>query len=209
MKLVGRKFWIFDMDGTLTVPAHDFDAIRDALGLPQGRPILEQLAELPRERARDLRDQLEQIELEIARRARPHRGAPELLAHLIEAGAVLGIVTRNTHRNALETLKTCGLSVHFDPRNILGRESCDPKPSADGIRTLLGFWHANPEEAVMVGDYRFDIESGKEAGTATICIDADGTKEWAELADRVVRDLDELRALLIRGKDAAGEQASH
>ena len=53
-----KRYWVFDMDGTLTVAVHDFDAIRDALGLPQGRPILEQLAELPADEAQRLRDRL-------------------------------------------------------------------------------------------------------------------------------------------------------
>ena len=42
-QLTRRPCWIFDLDGTLTVAAHDFDAIRAELGLPQGRPILEAL----------------------------------------------------------------------------------------------------------------------------------------------------------------------
>ena len=33
--------WLFDMDGTLTIAMHDFDAMRAELGLPVGVPILE------------------------------------------------------------------------------------------------------------------------------------------------------------------------
>ena len=29
MNLADRRYWIFDMDGTLTVAIHDFDAIRE------------------------------------------------------------------------------------------------------------------------------------------------------------------------------------
>jgi phosphoglycolate phosphatase-like HAD superfamily hydrolase len=47
MILSERDFWIFDMDGTLTVDVHDFDAIRTALGLPSGQPILEIIATMP------------------------------------------------------------------------------------------------------------------------------------------------------------------
>ncbi|MEY4949417.1 MAG: hypothetical protein RL698_1628, partial [Pseudomonadota bacterium] len=46
-RIRGARHWIFDLDGTLTVAMHDFDAIRTALDLPTGRPILEALAELP------------------------------------------------------------------------------------------------------------------------------------------------------------------
>ena len=37
MPLSARDCWIFDMDGTLTVSAHDFEAIRLELGLPPTR----------------------------------------------------------------------------------------------------------------------------------------------------------------------------
>ena len=33
--------WIFDLDGTLTIPDYDFPAIKRQLGLPPGRGILE------------------------------------------------------------------------------------------------------------------------------------------------------------------------
>ncbi|MBP42781.1 MAG: HAD family hydrolase, partial [Deltaproteobacteria bacterium] len=38
--LLKRKHWIFDLDGTLTVAVHDFDAIRKELGIPAGLPII-------------------------------------------------------------------------------------------------------------------------------------------------------------------------
>ncbi len=184
------------MDGTLTVAAHDFDAIRKTLGLVPGQPILEQLAALPDGRADPLKQRLDEIELEIARRAKPQPGAPELLAFLDKRGATFGILTRNSHRNALETLSTCRLVDFFDPRFVLGREACDPKPSPEGIRKLLREWDTSPSEAVMVGDYRFDLESGREAGTATVHIDPSGRFEWSTLADASVRDLHELRRLI-------------
>jgi HAD superfamily hydrolase (TIGR01549 family) len=202
LRLADRKFWIFDMDGTLTVPAHDFDAIRTELGLPQGRPILEQIAEFPPARARELLDRLAKIEREIAGAAVAHPGARELLDLLTRRGARLGILTRNSHAIALETLARCDLASFFLPEFILGREACDPKPSPDGINKLLERWNASPSEAVMVGDYRFDIESGREAKTATIYVGAATKGEWTALADLRVEDLRELRSLL-----EAGEQA--
>ena len=196
VRLADRMFWIFDMDGTLTVPAHDFDAIRTSLGLPQGRPILEQIAELPPARARELLGRLEEIERVIAAGAVAHPGARELLDLLSRRGTRLGILTRNSHAIALETLARCDLAGFFLPEFILGREACDPKPSPDGIHKLLECWSARPSETVMVGDYRFDIESGREAGTATIYVGAAARGEWTALADFRVRDLLELRDFL-------------
>ena len=199
LKFADRKFWIFDMDGTLTVAAHDFGAIREELGLPPGLPILEQISGMPEARAKDLLARLDGIEMKIARRARPHPGARELLEDLTRRGVRLGIVTRNSHAIALETLHRCGLAGFFRPEFILGRETCDPKPSPDGIRRLLERWKASPAEAVMVGDYLFDIQSGREAGTATIYVGEAEKNAWSAGADARAADLHEVRRLLEAG----------
>ena len=196
MELAHRKFWIFDMDGTLTVAAHDFDSIRETLGLKPREPILEQLAGLPDDRARPLLERLDSIELEIARRAQAQSGARALLTHLGDNGASLGILTRNSHHNALETLSVCGLIEFFESRFVLGREACDPKPSPSGIQRLLREWEAEPSKAVMVGDYLFDLKSGREAGTATVYVDPSGEFKWADHADTSVRDLPELLRII-------------
>jgi len=199
LRLADRKFWIFDMDGTLTVAAHDFGAIKEELGLPPGRPILEQISEMPEARAKEMLARLDEIEIRIARIARPHPGARELLEVLTGKGVRLGIVTRNSLANALETLARCDLAPFFQPEFILGREACDPKPSPDGIRRLLEMWKASPAEAVMVGDYLFDIQSGREAGTATVFVGEAEKNEWSAGADARASDLHEVRRLLEDG----------
>jgi HAD superfamily hydrolase (TIGR01509 family) len=199
MTLSDRTHWIFDMDGTLTVAAHDFDAIRAELGLRPKIPILEQLDEMTEAEAAPLRVRLEEIEMEIATRSEAQVGAAELLSALRSRGFTVGVLTRNTRHGAMETLYACRLADYFDVDNILGRESCAPKPSADGILQLLGRWRATPSQAVMVGDYLFDLVAGQEAGVATVYFDPTGRFEWGSRADVSVSTLDELRRL------AAGE----
>lgn len=180
------------MDGTLTVAIHDFDAIRRELGLPQGRPILEEIARRPEREAGELLRRLDRIELELARRASASDGAAALLETLGARSARLGILTRNSHANALETLRVCGLARFFDPACVVGREAAAPKPDPGGIRKLLGEWRAAPVEAVMVGDYRYDLLAGRAAGTATVYVDTSGAFPFAEIADVSVRSLAEL-----------------
>jgi HAD superfamily hydrolase (TIGR01509 family) len=194
--LGARRHWIFDMDGTLTVAVHDFDAIRAELGLEPRKPILEQLAELPESRARELFARLDALELELARQARAAEGASHLLESLADRGARLGIVTRNSHGNALETLRFAGLEGFFAPECVLGREAAAPKPDPQGIRHLLARWNAAPGSAVMVGDYRFDLIAGRAAGTATVYVDPDGAFPFAEHADVSVDSLVALARLL-------------
>ena len=196
MDLEERPYWIFDMDGTLTVAVHDFDAIRAELGLRPKLPILEQIAEAPETRARALLAQLDEIELALARRARAADGAHALLERLCARGARLGIVTRNSFANAVETLRACELERFFAPECVLGREAAAPKPDPEGIRQLLAHWGAEPHQAVMVGDYRYDLLAGRAAGTATVYVDIRGGFEFAEHADVSVDSLDALAALL-------------
>jgi HAD superfamily hydrolase (TIGR01509 family) len=196
MNLHQRSYWIFDMDGTLTVAVHDFDAIRTELGLPPGRPILETLAALPAAQADPLHRRLDEIEFQLASQATPQTGARALLAELHRRGIHLGILTRNTRRNAYETLRACGLQPYFEPEYVLGRESAPPKPNPDGIRHLLACWNASPTEAVMVGDYLFDLEAGRRAGTATVYLDVAGRGPRPQQADLTVQSLHELMRLI-------------
>ena len=196
MDLGARRHWIFDMDGTLTVAVHDFDAIRAELGLEPKKPILEQLALLPESQARKLFARLDALELELALQARAAEGAVHLLESLVTRGAALGILTRNTRLNALETLRVAGLARFFAADCVLGREAAAPKPDPQGIRRLLARWNAAPDSAVMVGDYRFDLLAGRAAGTATVYVDPDGAFPFAEHADVSVDSLAALARLL-------------
>ncbi len=198
---LARRNWIFDMDGTLTVAAHDFDAIRAELGLPAGEPILETLASMPSERARELTARLDEIELGIARRARAQAGAPELLQELKARGSRLGVLTRNSMPNVMETLAAAGLVEFFEPDFIVDRDAATPKPSPEGVNRLLHAWRTDPQEAVVVGDYVFDMIAGREAGAATVLIAREPTDDHATYADAVFSDLAELLLALSTRSD--------
>ena len=191
--LLARRHWIFDMDGTLTLAAHDFAAFKRDNGLPAHLPILEALADWPPEAAAAVQARLIAWEEDIARRTQVAEDALGLLAHLRQQGARLGILTRNTRRVAALTLQAAGLADFFAEADVLGRECAAPKPSPEGVLKLLAGWGAAAEDAVMVGDYLFDIEAGRAAGTATVLIDRDDEGfVWQDRADRVVRRLDGL-----------------
>ena len=192
MNLLARRHWVFDMDGTLTVAAHDFDGIRAQLGLPRGKPILETLDDLPPAEARALHLRLEAIEEDIAHASRPQPGARALLEHLVATGVQLGIVTRNKRRLASISLAAAGLADLFDPPDVLGRDEAPHKPSPAGVLWLLRRWGAPGSDGVMVGDYLFDLQAGRGAGCATVLFDVSGVFPWREHADRCVSRLDAL-----------------
>lgn len=190
-----KQHWVFDMDGTLTHAIHDFDAIRAQLNLPAGKPILESIAKLPEQQAQLINEQLDELEYDLASKATAQPNSDELLALLSKNNFELGIVTRNGHGIAKATLKACGLDSYFSDETIISRDCCAPKPDPDGINLLLNRWSAKAQNAVMVGDHWFDLESGKRAGVTTVHLDTKGIFEWPEQTDYAVVSLQSLAAL--------------
>jgi HAD superfamily hydrolase (TIGR01509 family) len=185
--------WIFDLDGTLTIAAHDFAAIRAMLDLPErGVGILEAIAAMPPERAAPLLERLDDHEYEIACASTAAPGADALLAELRARGARLGIFTRNSLRNVEATLEAAGLRRHFEPCDFITRDAGPPKPQPHGLLRLLETWGATAALAVMVGDHRMDLEAGRAAGITTVHVDPTGAFPWSEHADVEVRSLEEL-----------------
>jgi HAD superfamily hydrolase (TIGR01509 family) len=191
--IIDRRCWIFDLDGTLTLPVHDFAAIRSELGMADDDPdILSFIAALPVAKAATTHARLMEIEYELAARTAAAPGAVGLLERLLLRGARVGILTRNTREIALHTLGLIGLKRYFATEMIIGRDEATPKPHPEGISRLLHTWGSSPGEGVMVGDYLYDLQSGRAAGTATIHVDRSGASPWPELADLTVSSLEEL-----------------
>lgn len=184
------------MDGTLTLPVHDFAQIRQQLGLEKGTPILEAIMQMSPPQATATHKRLHQIEMEMAALAVAQPGVEDALEKIKIKGCKLGILTRNHEQIAAATLKASGLDGLFAPENVIGRETCAPKPLPDGINYLLAQWMVKDCNAVMVGDYRYDIEAGRRAGIKTIHFDSNGNFEWPQLADYKVKRIRDIVALM-------------
>ncbi len=185
--------WVFDLDGTLTLAQHDFPAIRRELGVPAESDILTYMAALPDEERLAMKAELDRIELRLAAEVQAAPGAVELIRNLHERGLRLGILTRNLQVVAQSTLAHMGILDCFAAEDVLGREEAAPKPHPEGIHLLLERWGLLPPQAVMVGDFRFDLEAGRAAGSRTCLVHADN--QWPELADWHVADCRRLLAL--------------
>lgn len=192
-----KKYWLFDMDGTLTCAMHDFDAMRAELKLPHGVPILEALAAMEPAEAAQKHKELDEMELKMAADATPQPGSAELLEHLRSSGASLGIVTRNGKQIAHVTLEAAGLGSFFDPHTIISRHCCTAKPDPAGVQLLLERWSAQASDAVMVGDYLFDLQAGHAAGATTVHLDVNAEFAWPEVTDVSVSSLRQLHDCLL------------
>jgi phosphoglycolate phosphatase-like HAD superfamily hydrolase len=60
-----------------------------------------------------------------------------------------------------------------------------------------------PEETIVVGDFRFDVEAGSAAGCRTIALVSDPVPTWASEATWIAADLAEVRRIL---SEAHGEK---
>ncbi|WQG56629.1 HAD family hydrolase [Pseudomonas sp. RTB3] len=195
MSLAEVRHWVFDMDGTLTLAVHDFPAIKRALEIPQQDDILSHLAALPPEISAAKHAWLLEHERELALASQPAAGAVELVRELAARGYRLGILTRNARELAHVTLGAIGLADCFAVADVLGREDAPPKPAPGGLLKLATAWGVAPGEMVMVGDYRFDLDCGRAAGTRTVLVNLP-ENPWPELADWHAEDCTALRRMI-------------
>ncbi len=193
--LASARHWVFDMDGTLTLAVHDFEAIKRALDIPLADDILGHLAALPEAVAAAKHAWLLEHERELALTSQPAPGAIELVRALHERGCRLGILTRNAHALALLTLRAIGLDDCFAVADVIGRDEAPPKPDPGGLLHFAKTWQVAPSELVMVGDYRFDLECARAAGARSVLVNL-AENPWPELADHFAVDCRALQQVL-------------
>lgn len=155
---------IFDMDGTITVPYIDWKTLREKIGATPGQTLLEYIDSLPPDRSAWANDELLRAEMAAAENADANDGIVDLVDHLRSKGIRLAVVTNN-HREAMQTvLKRYGL--RFDV--TLSREDGDIKPSGDLIEKALDRLGLSADEAIVIGDGRYDIQASRRVGIRCI-----------------------------------------
>ena len=189
---------IFDLDGTLTEPILDFDAIRAEIGLPERMPILEQLETLTAEgRARAEAIMLRHERAAIAA-ATLAEGCADLLGHLRGQEIPMAILTRNVR----EVVEAFARMFTFEFHAVYTREDGPPKPSPVGALSLCRAMGVPPADTLTVGDYKYDVIAGRDAGCRTALVSREVLAphelvEWGS-PDMVVRSLRELLPLFAR-----------
>ena len=187
-----RGMLIFDLDGTLTIPVLDFDAMRAEANLPPG-PILESLASLGAADREHALTVVHAHEEQAARNSQLQPGARETLSGLRERGWPIGILTRNARQWANIILDTHGIEVDV----MFGREVEPTKPSPDPILKMCAQFGCAAEASWMIGDHLMDIECGRAAGCRTVLMIGEGdVPDRACEADHIIRTLGELVAIV-------------
>jgi HAD superfamily hydrolase (TIGR01509 family) len=174
---------VFDLDGTLVDSRLDFAQMRADMDLPPGQPILEAIELLAAAEAERCRGILHRHELAGAERATLLPGVAPLWAELEQRGVALAIATRNSRRIAEATLARIGLAVEL----LLTRDDGPIKPAPWPVLFACQQWRFEPREVAMIGDYVFDIECGRAAGSRTVLLTE--THDLAAEAQSIGADL--------------------
>jgi HAD superfamily hydrolase (TIGR01509 family) len=186
---------IFDLDGTLTEPLLDFDAMRAEIGLAPGLPILEQLAagdDALRARGEEI---MRRHERDAVGRATLADGCVELLARLRARDVPAAILTRNVREVVDTFVRRFEFGSTFAA--IYTREDGPPKPSPAGVLRLCEHLGVPPAETLVAGDYKFDVIAGRRAGCRTALVTItppDDPIAWGA-PDVIVRSLRDLLPL--------------
>jgi HAD superfamily hydrolase (TIGR01509 family) len=188
------KAVIFDLDGTITQPYFDFDAIRQEIGLARDSgPLLESMAKMTPEQRRKAEKILNDHEEKAVIESKLNNGAEKTLSNLRAAGIHIGILTRNKRSNAYAIARKHNLN--FD--SVIGREDGPVKPDAFGVLQLCRQFGVEPKETLLVGDYLFDLLCAKAAGAfAVLLANHLQADDFAEHADFCIKNITEILQII-------------
>jgi len=188
------KAVIFDLDGTITQPFFDFDAIRKEMGLDRNSgPVLEAMKKMTPKQRQHAEEILHFHEQKAVTESKLNAGAERTLSTLRAAGIHIGILTRNTQTNALAIARKHNLT--FDA--VIDRDSGPVKPDAFGVLKLCEQFGAAPAKTLVVGDYLFDLLSAKAAGAVAVLLaNHNNADEFVEHADFTIDKLDQILQII-------------
>lgn len=181
---------IFDLDGTLVTSSLNFIAIRQEIGCPPEQDALAFIAALPSPEAQhQAMAVIHRHEAEDARHSQWMPGAKAFIEHCRKAGLLLGIVTRNSLPSTRSKLDNNAIPIH----HIRTRESSAPKPQPDALLELAREFELDPQDVLMVGDYRYDLEAAHNAGMSACLINDAATPDFDHLAHYRFRNFTEMQ----------------
>ncbi len=191
------KAVIFDLDGTITQPYFDFDAIREEIGLARDSgPVLESMEKMTAQQRQEAEKILYYHEQKAVTESKLNANAKQTLSAIRAAGIHIGVLTRNKRSNALAIARKHKLK--FDA--VIGREDGPVKPDAFGVLQLSRQFGVKPEETLLVGDYLFDLLCAKAAGAvAVLLVNHEQAEEFTEHADFCIEDISRVLEI-IEGK---------
>jgi HAD superfamily hydrolase (TIGR01509 family) len=181
---------IFDLDGTITQPYFDFMTIREEMGLgADAGPVWEAMLAMGPEERRRADSILEKYEKEAIIASKLNEGTARTLEEIRESGIKTAILTRNNEKNTRAVVAMHGLEFDL----IVTREHGPVKPDAFGVNYICDHWHIEPDRAMVVGDYLFDLQCAHAAGAYAVLFKSHkDSDEFVYEADFVIEKMPEM-----------------
>ena len=119
--------------------------------------------------------------------------ARETLTDLAQRNVRVGLMTRNSRRSVDSFLAKHQLA--FDA--IRTRDDGINKPSPEPVWALCRSLNVEPADTMLVGDYLFDLQAARAAGSlAVLIVHGNEMPEFADQADEIIGSLCDLGPLL-------------
>jgi HAD superfamily hydrolase (TIGR01509 family) len=202
MIIMSIKAVIFDLDGTITQPYFDFDAIRQEIGLAKDSgPLLESMEKMTPQQRQKAEKILYKHEEKAVIKSKLNNGAKQTLSSLRKAGIHIGVLTRNKRDNAYTIARKHKLK--FDA--VIGREDGPVKPDAFGVLQLCRRFGVDPAETMLVGDYLFDLLCAKAAGACAVLLaNHHQAGDFAKHADFCIENIAEILEIIANKNSQQG-----
>lgn len=170
---------VFDLDGTLVSSALDFAQIRAELGCPADVDVLSFLDGLSRPERLHAEEIIHRHEVADAEQSDWLPGAQLFVETCRELALPLAILTRNSEQCSRIKIARNQIPIPY----LLTRENAKPKPDPAALQQIAREFSLPCEQVLMVGDYKYDLQAGRNANMPTCLIHVEGAPDYLHLAD--------------------------
>ncbi|MBL3824392.1 MULTISPECIES: HAD family hydrolase [Marinobacter] len=179
---------IFDWDGTLVdsvehiadslhqaatdlgYPELEREAYRDIIGLGMVEALEKLYPGISREEMNSIRDGYARYFFsKVTTPQNVFEGMADVVADLRGAGRSCSVATGKSRRGLDSALVSSGLGDHFEITRCADETRSKPDPAM--LEEILRFYRIEPEEAVMIGDTRYDLEMAQRIGMPSIGVE--------------------------------------
>ena len=180
---------VFDLDDTLVTSKLNYLAIKKEIGCPAEADCLAFIDSLPSTAEKHAAMAIiHRHEMLDAQQSHWISGAKQFVEACSKDQIPMAIVTRNS-RNALH-LKVS--NNHIPIEFLSSREDAPPKPSPIALLAIAKAFRLRPDQILMIGDYKYDLEAASRAGMLSCLINFQTLPEFADQADYVFPDFERL-----------------
>lgn len=170
---------VFDLDGTLVTSTLDFNQIRLDIGCPADVDVLSFVETLSLDERTDAEAIIHQHEVEDAEQSEWLPGAKEFVDQCLALGMPLAILTRNSEFSSNKKIAKNNIPISL----LYTRENSLPKPDPSALNEIAEIFSLPNPSIMMVGDYKYDLEAGRNANMSTCLVNCEGEPDYLYLAD--------------------------